>query len=224
MAFGKKAVGNDAVIINPPKFELVRVPILGTSNYVCNAFSEEAAEMMKADQMRGQVDKPARSKKPPKDFDKGYLGSMHVSADGWHGIPVTAFRQALVRAASLVGIEMTKAKMCVFVECDGFQNDGQGLVRIVKGEPTRLDAPVRNDNGAIDIRARARFAPGWEAVVSLKYDAEFLSKSSVINLLERAGTQVGVGAGRPFSTKSAGMGWGTFKVISDADRAEAAAQ
>lgn len=217
MAFPKKPKGNDSVVINPPQFELVRIPIIGTSNYVMNAFSQEAKVMMENAQMLGSVDKPSRTKRPPKDFEAAYKGSMHVSTDGWHGIPVIAFRAAMVRASSLIGIEMTRAKMCMFVECDGYDSQGQGLVKITHGRPEMFTAPVRNDNGSIDIRARARFAPGWRATVTLKFDAEFLSKSSIINLLERAGTQVGVGAGRPFSTKSVGQSWGTFAVKADQD-------
>jgi len=34
----------------------------------------------------------------------------------------------------------------------------------------------------------------------------------VTNLLARMGMQVGIGAGRPDSTDSAGMGWGTFRI------------
>ena len=35
----------------------------------------------------------------------------------------------------------------------------------------------------------------------------------VRNLLVRAGVQVGIGEGRPYSKKSYGMGWGTFEVV-----------
>lgn len=71
---------------------------------------------------------------------------------------------------------------------------------------------VRNSNGSTDIRSRARFAPGWECVVPIKYDADFLSAESVSNLLNRAGISVGVGAGRPFSTMSVGQNWGTWEL------------
>lgn len=224
MAFGKKSSATDTVVINPPKYEIVRVPICGTANYVMNKFSDEACRMMKEVQERGSQDRPARKKKAPKNFEEGYRGSMHVAVDGWHGIPCIAIRAAMVRACSLVGIEMTKAKMCLSVEPDGFDRDGDGLVRITKGEPEQFEKPVRNDNGSADIRSRARFAPGWEATITLKFDAEFLSKSSVVNLLERAGVQVGVGAGRPFSTKSVGQNWGTFRVVADEERGQKAAE
>lgn len=215
-----KKEANDRVVINAPNMQTALVAILGTTNYVTNNFGAEAAEQMRADQERGSVDKPAgggrSKKKPPKDFEKGYRDSLHQSTEGWYGIPVIAFRAACVRAAQLCGIEMTRAKMCIFVKADGFDADGKGLVRITKGEPEMFVAPVRNSGGKIDMRARGRFAPGWEATVSLQFDADFMSLSSAVNLLARAGEQVGVGAGRPFSTMSSGQGWGQFTVNTEA--------
>jgi hypothetical protein len=224
MAAAKKIAGaTDAVTINAPSMGIARILIRGLTNYVCNSFPEEARNQMMRDQMAGSVDKVrgGAKKRPPKDFDAGYRGSMHVSTEGWHGIPVIAIRSAMVRAARLCGIEMTAAKMCVFVEADGFDKDGKGLVRITRGEPERFDSYVRNDNGSADIRARARFAPGWEAMVTLQFDSEFMSGTSAVNLLHRAGLQVGIGAGRPFSTNSVGQGWGTFEI---AERESAAAE
>lgn len=216
----KKIEGaKDSVTINAPNMLIVSVPIRGTVNYVSNNFGEEARQQMQEDQALGSVDKPARGgkrgPKEPKDFKKGYEQSMHRSTEGWYGIPVIAFRSALVRAAQLCGVEMTRAKMCVFVVADGFDSDGKGLVQIRKGTPEQFIAPVRNSGGKVDLRSRGRFAPGWESTVTLKYDADFMSQASVINLLSRAGSQVGIGAGRPFSTMSVGQGWGEFEIVTD---------
>jgi hypothetical protein len=213
MAFGKKS--NDAVVINAPNFREALIPIRGTANFVSNNFSEEARSQMAADQEKGSADKArgGAKKRAPKDFEAGFRGSLHRSTEGWYGIPVIAFRAAMVRASSLVGIEMTRAKQCIFIECDGFDREGKGLVRITKGEPEHQQSFVKNDNGKPDIRSRGVFKAGWEATVHLKFDADFLSGQSVVNLLARAGVQVGVGAGRPFSTNSVGQGWGTFEVL-----------
>jgi hypothetical protein len=43
-----------------------------------------------------------------------------------------------------------------------------------------------------------------------------------VNLLDRAGQQVGIGAGRPFSKKSVGQGWGTFSVDQQAEEEKTA--
>lgn len=209
----------EKVLIQAPNFRTIEVPIRGTSKYVMNNFGAEAREMMRQDMARGSVDKPrGKAKRAAKDFDKGFTDSMHTAAEGWPGIPVTAIRAALVRAAQLCGVEMTQAKMCVFVEADGYAKDGQGLVRITKGTPEKCEDFVRNKGGAADIRTRAIVPAGWEALLTLRFDADFVSSQSVVNLVHRAGQQVGVGAGRPFSTMSVGQGWGTFEIVTDADR------
>lgn len=217
MAFGKKS--NDAIEINAPNFRMITIPIRGTAIYVCNGFSGEARNAIAEKQAKGSVDGGKRSKKPPKDFDEQYRGSLHMSSEGWPGIPVMALKSSMVRAASLCGIEMTRTKMCVFIEADGYQVDGQGLVRLNKGTAERFDAAVRNSTGVMDIRSRGRYAIGWEANPIVKYDADFLSASSVVNLLMRAGVSVGIGAGRPASTMSSGQGWGTFEIVQNQEEA-----
>jgi hypothetical protein len=72
---------------------------------------------------------------------------------------------------------------------------------------------VKLANGSTDILARPFFNP-WEAQPTLKWDADQFSAQDVMNLLARVGGQVGIGAGRPGSKNSTGMGWGTFDVRS----------
>ena len=71
---------------------------------------------------------------------------------------------------------------------------------------------VRNDNGVIDIRVRPMWRTWW-ADVTIEFDGDMISPESVVNLLDRAGRQVGIGEGRPFSKNSSGMGWGRFAVV-----------
>ena len=222
MAAARKAAGGiQAVIINPPNMKTISIRIRGTEKYVFNRFSGEAREMMAEDQQKGDVDKPrGRGKKrPPKDFNAGFKGSLYRAPEGWVGVPCTAFRQAMVRAAYLAGVDMTQTKMCVFILADGYaqsdDNDRPGLVKITKGKEAMFIAPVINRGGSPDLRARAAVPRGWEATVSIRYDADFMSPQSITNLLARAGVSVGVGAGRPFSKMSAGQGWGTFEIIPD---------
>jgi hypothetical protein len=226
------------IVIKKPEFTILQIPIIGTAPFVSNAFGQEAQEMMKADQLlgsEGSKKKKAQENKakPPKDFDKGYRESMHQATsneqgrhlakkDYWYGIPATSFKAALVRACCVCGVEMTKAKMCVFVMPDGFEADGTPLVKITKGEPARFDKYVRLANGKPDIRARGRWDTGWEADLRVRFDATLMTQETIANLVVRAGISVGVGAGRPFSTSSVGQGWGTFEIASSYQ--EAAAQ
>jgi hypothetical protein len=57
----------------------------------------------------------------------------------------------------------------------------------------------------------------WRVELRITFDADQFTEIDVVNLMNRAGLQVGVGEGRPFSKKSAGMGYGTFKIINRED-------
>jgi hypothetical protein len=186
--------------------------IRGTAPLVQNRFSGDQKAGITKTQMAGSTTKKGQ-KRAPKDFDALCENAKHVSTAGWSGIPATAFRCALISSCRTAGFQMTMAKMTVFIEADGFEDDGTPLVKITEGEARRVDHPVRNKTGVIDIRARPCFDPGWEAVVRVKFDGDAFTLEDVANLMVRAGIQNGVGEGRPNSKMSAGMGWGTWEVI-----------
>jgi len=199
------------VVIAPPRLSIAEFTIIGTAPYVQQAFSQKAAEEIKAKQQAGSQAKKGQ-KREPKDFQLCYEQSKHVSREGWYGIPAGAFRSAMVSACRLVGFKMTLAKLSIFIQADGFdKNDSQPLVKISKGEPHYVEHPVRIQN-TMDIRARAMWDEGWEAKVRITFDADQFSLKDVSNLMVRVGLQVGLGEGRPDSRSSVGMGWGTFRL------------
>ncbi len=193
--------------ITPPDIRVLSFRIVGSAPYVQNKFSAKAREGMRKTQ-EGEGQK--KRKKEPKNFQETYEQAMHVSDDGWCGIPAPAFRAAMVSACRIVGFTMTQAKLAVFIVPDGFdKDDGTPLVRITKGEPMVHEAIVRFQQ-TTDVRWRPMWREGWEAIVRVQYDAGMFSESDIANLLTRVGMQVGVGEGRPDSKTSTGMGWGTF--------------
>lgn len=203
--------------IAPPNIQTAQFDIVGTAPYVQNKFSAKAKQMMRETQEAGSTAKKGR-KKDPKDFDQCYRDAMHVSTDGWVGIPAPAFRCALISACRVCGFQMTKAKLSVFILPDGFDaDDGTPLVRITGGEPQYHEMAVRNESGVADIRPRPMWREGWKASVRVSYDGDQFTIDDVANLMARAGMQVGVGEGRPDSKKSAGMGWGTFTIDAQED-------
>ncbi len=204
----------ERITITPPKFKTLAIRIRGKSPLVMNRFPQKAIELMKEKQQAGSQAKKG-TKRDPKDFEACYEGSKHVSTEGWIGIPATAFRNAAIDACRLVGYKMTFAKLTLFIEADGFEADGTPLVRFDKGEPHYCEHAVRNESGVADIRPRAMWDRGWEAVVRVRFDADQFSTSDVVNLFARVGEQVGILEGRPFSKNSAGQGWGHFEVVND---------
>jgi len=205
--------GNAELTIAPPNFRVAEFRIRGTAAYVQNKFSAKARATIREAQEAGQAGRKGKAK-VAKDFESAYKAAMHVSSDGWFGIPAPAFRNAMISACKIVGFAMTRAKLSVFILADGQDaDDATPLVKISKGKPEYSELPVRLQNGSCDLRPRPLWREGWEAVVRIRFDADQFTLEDVGNLIVRAGIQVGVGEGRPDSKKSNGADWGTFEVL-----------
>jgi len=207
--------GQTQLTIAPPNFQTAAFTIRGVAPYVQHKFSAKALEQIRAKQAAGSTANKGK-KRDPKDFEECYRQAQHISKGGWCGIPAGSFRNAMVSACRMCGFQMTKAKLSVFVEADGFDaTEGTPLVRITKGEPKHHESYVRNETGVVDLRARPMWDEGWEAVVRVRFDGDQFTVADVANLLMRVGLQVGIGEGRPDSKKSTGMGWGLFELVGE---------
>lgn len=196
--------------VKPPNLKTLPVRIKGDAPYLQHAFSQKAMNEMEQKQRAGST---ARGKKQrsPRDLEADYEAAKHKSTEGWVGIPASAIRSALISACRLVGFPMTKAKLSIFCLADGHDAlDGQGLVRIT-GKPEQTVMPVRLESGVASLASRPMWRE-WSALVRLRFDADQFTAEDVLNLLMRAGGQVGIGEGRPDSKSSTGLGYGTFTV------------
>jgi hypothetical protein len=209
----KKAVKKEApktnITISPPNFKVMEFNITGTAPFVQHKFSSRIQEEIEGIQREGSTAK-SKKKREPKDFEKLYEEAMHKFPDGSHGIPAGSFRNAMVDVCRAANFVMTKAKQTIFIVADGYSEEGTPLVKFTKGKPKMLKNVVRLANGSMDIRSRPMWDPGWKMKVRVRFDADIFTMQDVANLMERAGLQVGVGEGRPFSKNSCGQGWGTF--------------
>ena len=202
-----------AIVIKPPNFQIATVRVRGNAPYVQNRMSQRAREAMEEAQKQGTQARRKTRRKAPKDFDAVYRGAMHVSSEGWYGIPASAFRAAMISACRTVDFTMTRAKLSIFIVADGYDaEDMQPLVRLY-GEPEMFKMSVRLASGTADIAARPMFRE-WIADVTIRWDADSFEAVDVANLLARAGAHCGIGAGRPDSRESAGLGFGTFEIDS----------
>ena len=201
----------DVVTISPPKFERIGLRLVGTAPYMQARFSAKSMQAMKSKMEAGPTAKKG-GRKDARDFDGDFRAAQHIAADGWNGVPAAALRNACIDVCRMVGFKMTHAKMSIFVEADGFDKvDGTPLVRLDAREPERVDMATRNATGVADIRVRPMWRE-WALNVIIRFDADQFTTSDVVNLISRAGEQVGIGEGRPFSKSSNGLGFGTFAV------------
>lgn len=211
--FGQlQTVGTKDIVIPRPNFQTTVITIRGTTPLVLHNFAQKSIGIMRATQEAGSQGKKGK-KREARDFEENFQGARHISTDGWDGFPASAVRCAMISACRTVGFKMTLAKLSVFCVADGFSERGTPLVRITKGEPKMDVRPARNANGGTDLRSRPMWQPGWEARVHLRWDGDQFSATDIANLLMRAGTQVGLGEGRPDSRMSAGIGWGEFELV-----------
>ena len=202
-------MADQTITISAPNIQAVRLKLVGTAPYMQARFSAKAMQAM-SDKMTG-VTKKGSKVRADRDFDEDYKQAMHESTDGWIGIPASSIRAACISACRLAGFMMTLAKLSIFVIGEGLDKvDGLPLIRIY-GEPEQTRMATRNATGVADIRVRPMWRE-WHTFVTIQYDADQFHLQDVVNLVERAGMQVGIGEGRPDSKSSAGLGFGTFKV------------
>lgn len=208
----KKAVKTGETITIPaPNLQIMDIGIVGTSPFVQHKFSQKSKLEMLQKQMEGTTSR-GKKKHKARDVDQDYKDAMHIGENGKCGIPAPAFRSAMISACRLVGFQMTKAKLSVFVIADTVDiDDGTPLVDI-DGDPEMHQSHVRLETGVASIAVRPMWRK-WGAKVRVKWDADQFTQQDVLNLMSRAGAQVGIGEGRPDSKKSHGMGWGTFEVV-----------
>jgi hypothetical protein len=201
----------EAIAISAPNFRFIALELQGTAPYLQARFSEKAMRQMAETMEAGSTAKKGR-KREPRDFDADYRNAMHLTADGQHGIPAAAFRNCAIDACRMAGFQMTKAKMSVFIVADAFDAvDGAPLV-LLRGTPEPLSMAVRNASGVADLRMRPMWRE-WSVTLRVRFDADQFTAADVTNLFHRAGLQVGVGEGRPFSKASNGLGYGTFSIV-----------
>lgn len=201
----------EVITITPPNFGTAELTIVGTAPYVQARFSAKAMQAMRAKQQAGSTARKG-TKREARDFDADFREAQHFSTQGWVGIPAAALRNACIDVCRMVGYKMTLAKMSIFIEADGHdQVDGAPLVKLDAAPPERTDMAVRNATGVADIRVRPMWRE-WSAKVRVRFDADQFTLSDVVNLIARAGMQVGIGEGRPFSKDSNGLGYGLFRI------------
>jgi hypothetical protein len=202
-----KEKGVTQVVISPPKFELMRVKIIGEAPYMQNKFSN------KTGMMENMANPTNNSKKnrPARNYEEEFKKAQYISTEGWNGMNAACIRNACISACRVAKYKMTLAKLALTVIADGYDHtEGTPLIRI-EGTPELNSMPARNANGGTDVRVRPLWRE-WSSTFVIRYDADLFSAQDIINLLARAGMQVGIGEGRPDSRMSAGLGYGMFRV------------
>lgn len=209
----------EVAVLKPLNEKTVKVTIRGTAPYVQNKFSDRTTAELEQMMLAGDKERSNKKKvRPPRDFADDFEQSIHVSRDGAFGIPANGIKRALVAACRLTGFHMSKAKQLILIHADMYGDDGTPLVKI-NSVPTMVRNIVRLPSGAPNIAVRAMFPEGWTATLRIVFDADLMTATDLVNLIHRAGRQVGIGSGRTGASggDGVGMGWGMFEVINNKD-------
>lgn len=212
--------GDAQVFIEPINTVELRLKIAGTAPLVMNAFPEKARQQLMATMSTAQVNKKTKKQREPRDYEAEFKAAHHyLMEDGAVGIPVNGLRACAIGGCRMVpGVMMSRAKLALSLRPDGWDKiDGQGLCRIVSPEPPEMTVMHVRNKGAmgrsvVDLRVRPMWRV-WSAIITIRFDADWITAEHVINLFNRGGEQVGICEGRPDSPNSNGMGWGTFEIV-----------
>lgn len=198
--------------ITPPRMMRAVFTIVGRSPLMIAKFSSKAMQAIKEKHEAGSQAK-SKKKREARDFNADVEAARHISHDGWDGIHAAAFRNGMIDACRLTDLKMTQARLAIFTIEDGYdRDDGVPLVKIQSnGGYESSIMPVRNASGTLDLRARPMWRDWWMDV-HLEFDADLMSLQDIGNLMQRVGLQVGIGEGRPYSSKGNGLGFGRFEI------------
>ena len=149
--------------------------------------------------------KTARGKRDLRDPEKEFRESLYVVTRGIYGVPASGFASAMVSACRFLDdLPMTHARSLFYIRGEGPRG---GLVRVldVKGRPAKPEMDedfvrVPPRTGTMMPCWRARFDE-WQCQLSFMInDTRLISVEAMVNLLDRAGTQIGICEGRPEKT------------------------
>lgn len=179
--------------------QMMDVTLIGDTPLIVHAWSLKAKREMLDKQMK--VAKPAREAKDPGD---DFRQSLYVLPDGGYGFPSVAFKNAAVTACtSVAGITKVAARQAFHIVGEDMDIEGAfegvkmraNMVRVEGSEARMREDMVRVGMGTADLRYRGEFWP-WHVKVLVRFNANVLSPSQILNLLNTAGFCCGVGEWR----------------------------
>jgi len=195
---------------------LMEVTVIGDSPLIVHAWDAKQKK-----QMLDKMMKVAKGAKEAKDPKADFESSLYRLSDGGYGFPSVGFKASAVTAGtSVAGLTKVAARQAFHILGEDVDVKGvfegtksrHNLVRILGGAPAMREDTVKVGMGGSDLRYRGEFAD-WHARLLVRYNANVLSESQILNLINVAGFAVGVGEWRPERDGMNGM----FHVATEAD-------
>lgn len=178
--------------INIKEFKL---KLVGDTPLIMHKWDEKAKKMIEAKEKK-KAHKAREVRNPEAEFK----AATYFFSGGGYGIPARALKESAVAACRMIdGFPMTHARQAFHVLGD--------LLKLECCKPIMREDMVRVPpvTGGADIRYRPQFDT-WSVVVTIKYNADFLSQEQLVNLFNIAGFSCGLLEMRPNAKKSGQFG------------------
>jgi hypothetical protein len=200
----KKVAKEQEIVIATPKVEHLRVTVVGTSPLVMHAWGKKLG-VMEADKARRSDGNAPKKRNTKRDPAAECEDAMHWLPGKVPAIPAVSFKRAMVGACrNIDGLDMVRARGLFFVEGE--------LLPIKGGWKMRTDAVrVPPGTGGAEARYRPEFKTGWQVALTIKFLSNLISAACLLNLLQLAGINQGVGEMRP-SAPGKDFNFGQFTI------------
>jgi len=186
----QKKERTETIELPPLKIAVLKLKLIGDSALICHKWSEKAKKQILDKQM-----KKAKQAKEAKDPQKDYEESLYKQGNDYV-FPAITFKLAAVNACSHVdGVTKVLARGAFHVV---------GEFVKINGKPSMREDMVRIGMGVADIRYRGEFKK-WSVEIEVRYNANVMSASQIVNLFNTAGFAIGVGEWSPRKNGLFGM-------------------
>lgn len=179
--------------IPAPNFREIVVTVRGRPpGLLSDRYGERTRELIK----EREANPNRRQEKVARDPEAEFLGALYVIAQAngkptRYGFPGPAFHKAMIAAAGrFAGLKNMGPTLAgaITIEAD--------LVELRASEPIMREDPRSIKGQRSSLIYRAWFEE-WETDLPIRFDADLFTEKQVLNLIARAGEQVGVGNWRP---------------------------
>ena len=180
--------------LKPINNQVIKFTVKSIAPMVQHAWSEKAKEQIRL-KKAGKKTKDREPVDPMSECEE----ATYTSKDGLYCIPLKGFKSAIISAAHKdLGIEKTLVKKSFFIPGVDFERRAEnGPVILIECEPPVMrEDYVRVGMSGTDLRYRPQF-DAWTAEITAEFDADNLTPSDILTLVDRAGYGVGIGEMRP---------------------------
>jgi len=181
--------------IPAPNFREMTVTIRGKTPLLCDRYGERTMALLED----REAHPSRRAAKKVRDPEGELRDCLYVIASengdpARYGFPASAIKKAIISAAGrFAGLDKMGPTLGGAIQIDATDGD---LLELRGPEPRPRKDPRSIKGVRSSIIYRMEFAE-WEIDVPVTYDADLLDEAQILNLLARAGEQVGIGNWRP---------------------------